>query len=131
MELAPKAMATIALASALIGGYVEHSIQKQSKSTEVITRDNNIVTVIKEKKNPDGTTETDTTITDHTKESDKSTIITATPPPNWFINFGTGLTRDIAPVYTLSLSRRVLGPIHIGVWGSTQQSVGVSLGLSF
>lgn len=36
-----------------------------------------------------------------------------------------------APVYGLSVSKPILGPIAVGIWGLTDQTIGASIGLSF
>lgn len=131
MNIPNKAIITIAVASAVLGGYIENKFVGKTVIHDTVTKDNDIVTVIKEKQNKDGTTETDTTITDHSKEQQKVVETIAAKSPEWMIQGGVGLTQGLATVYTASVSKRLVGPIFVGMWGTTQSTVGVSLGLFF
>lgn len=131
MEMPVKAIVCIMIGSALLGGYIEHQFNKGSTVKDTITNNKDITTIIKEKKNKDGSSETDTTIVDRSKEKEQ---IVATAPgkaPDWFIQAGMGLDRGLTKVYMGSVSRRVLGPVYVGIWASSQQAAGVSLALQF
>lgn len=100
--------------------------------------------IITETKNPDGTVtkvtkivnNSDTTkheTDDKTKSSD--TVKTVTYASSRFhlaalggMDFNPSVP---TPVYGAYLSKDILGPISAGVWGLTNKSFGVSLGLSF
>jgi len=106
------------------------------KEVEVIKRD--VRTVIKEVVRPDGTKETDTVIEDRTRErtrtdSDRSneTIVT-NEKPQWKVDLSTRTKiQDLIPVYGASVSRRIIGPVFVGVNGWTDSSFGLSVGLEF
>lgn len=131
MELPNKAIVTIVLASAILGGYIERQFAGKTTIHDTITKDNDIVTIIKEKQNKDGTSEKDTTIVDKSKEKEKIVEIIAPKPPEWLVQGQVGLIQGLTTVYTLNINKRLLGPIFVGAWGSTQQSVGVSVGILF
>lgn len=131
MEIPGKAVLTIVLASAIVGGYIEKQFMSSSVTKDTITKDNDIVTIIKEKNNKDGSSEKNTTIIDKSKENEQIVTKTVTIPTNWVLQGGIGIDKQLSTVYTVSISRRILGPIFLGVWGSTQQSVGASLGVQF
>lgn len=131
MQIPNKVLLLIIIVSIGAGIALEKQLIAVNKETDTSTVNNDVVTVIKEKKNKDGTSETDTTITDHSKTEDKKIQVIASEPPNWFVQGGVGLDTGLTQIYTLSINRRILGPIFVGVWGSTQKSAGVSVALQF
>lgn len=106
------------------------------KEVEVIKRD--VRTVIKEVTRPDGTKEVDTVIEDRTRErtrtdADRSNeVIVKNEKTQWKIDISARTKlQDLVPVYGANVSRRIIGPIFVGVNGWTDSSVGFSLGLEF
>lgn len=97
------------------------------------------VTIIVEK--PDGTKETNTTTTEDTDtvtETDKksdTTTETVKEPVSSKISIlammGVPITGPYQPIYGISISKPVFGPVSVGVWGFSSGVAGVSLGLSF
>lgn len=74
----------------------------------------------------------DTTINTHqTKDSETHEV--STPPKVNTLNISAlaGLDMDYKPVYGISVTKNVLGPITVGVFGLTNRTIGVSAGLSF
>lgn len=129
MNVPYRVVIVLILISLAAGAYIEHKYVGAVKSTDETTTSNNIITKIKEKQNKDGTIEKDITIIDKSKKEEKITVTTM--PPSWLIQGGIGLDKGLTTVYTVSLSKRVLGPIYLGIWGSTQQALGASIGLQF
>jgi hypothetical protein len=88
-----------------------------------------IITVIKERKNPDGSSEKETIIDETKKEvrDKKETVVLAPPAPDWSV----GLASDLKQLYRLDVQRRVVGPVHAGVWADTSKQVGLSVRIDF
>lgn len=97
-----------------------------------------------EETKPDGskivTTTTTNDIDKHVDKQDTRSMSTeetktkSTQPVTISALFGASLTSGLGPatiVYGLSVSKPVLGPISIGIWGLTGKTFGASLGLQF
>lgn len=109
--------------SAIAGAAILYWYMPQN-SAETITKDR-IITVTRTVKSPDGTV-----ITDERKEENSTTkekVITADKSPDWHISIGS----DINRIIKLEVSRRILGPITIGVYGDTNKTIGVGVGILF
>lgn len=145
----------VALATAFaVGRYtvpekvrIETKIVEVEKKTTDKEKDKNehkkttIVVVTK----PDGTRESTTTITDDTNTNskthstdDKSTTtektkeITAGTQKTTVLGLvGMNLTKAALPDYGLSVSKPILGPVSVGVFGFKSGIVGAGVGLSF
>jgi len=105
-------------------------------------------TTTKTVKRPDGTTETTVTVTDGVskekenkdkevvtkeKETDsKKEVTSASDKVTISVLGGVSLTKP-GTVYGASISKPVLGPVAIGIWGLTgaESSCGASVGISF
>lgn len=105
---------------------------------EVIVERKNVVTVIKEVKRPDGTVETETRTEDKSettgkKDSDSSSSSVVTNnKPQWRAGALVGMDfRTNQTTYGALVERRILGPASLGVYGTTNQNVGLSLSLEF
>ena len=148
-SLAPWQKVTLAVAVALLIGYAfgrygqpaKVQIQTQTVVKEVETVKHDTVTVTKEIKEPNGTVETDTVVTnkdvDTTQiQSDSKTTETITnQKPQWKLGVLGGYNlQDLRPDYGVSVDRRVLGPIFLGVIGhtdTTHSSVLLHLSMEF
>jgi len=94
-----------------------------------------------ETKKPDGTVQTtiDTTIQAVTKNDDKETqtdkvdqTVTAAKTSTVNISLLAGYHYgDTSPLYGASVSKELLGPITIGLFGLTNGTVGASVGVNF
>lgn len=105
--------------------------KEKHKRTEVIE-------VVK----PDGSKETHTIITDdtesHSKSTDNKTVNTDTrtettrnSSPVTISALGGMSADDLGkPIYGLSITKSILGPITVGAFGMTNRVVGISLGLT-
>lgn len=103
-------------------------------------RDKHKETVVTEVSKPDGTKTTVTKTTEDTK-TDRNTTETDVKSKEVTTNTSkvtvaalvgfrlSDLTKP--PVYGLSVYRPILGPITVGVWGLSDTTLGLSVGLSF
>ncbi len=117
---------------------VETKIVEVVKQVEV-EREKHKETTVTE--HPDGSKETKTVEdtktqknTEETKDSNTAVKESETHPANKLTISALGgfqTYNAFYPVYGLSISRPLIGPIVIGLWGITPGVVGVSLGLSF
>jgi hypothetical protein len=131
MNINSKVLTLIVVASIAAGVLLEKQLIAVKKETDTSTTNNDITTVIKEKQNKDGSVEKDTTIVDKSKKEEKLTTEERVLPPNWFVSVGAGLDSSVNTVYLASVNRRILGPIFLGAWGSTQKAAGVSIAIEF
>lgn len=130
---------TIAFA---IGRYTKRQDVIINKETEIEKnkekeKDKHKVTVIV--KTPDG--KETTTITEDTTTREKETQKTVDKlyqeikSRHNLINVSALVGNDgfksLTPVYGISVSKEILGPITVGAWGMTNSSVGLSVGLNF
>ena len=131
-----------------VGRYTTRSPSSttQTKATEVEARteDMNVDTkkTITETKKPDGTTVTvtqvDQTIKDD-KQDDRTTQVqtkettkAVRPTLQLSILGGNDFSQGpFKPVYGAAISKEVLGPVTIGVFGLNNNTVGISLGVNF
>lgn len=134
----------VALGGAM-GGYwfapqkikIEERIVEKKVVQTVKDQDKNVVRV--REKRPDGTVVTRTEVntktterskTDESREQEKTKTVQRGASMNLSLLAGKRLD-DLSqpPVYGVAVSRAVLGPISLGLWGLTDKTVGVSLGV--
>lgn len=106
-------------------------IQEKIVEKEVTKTQEHTVTVVV--KNPNGgetttiTHDVNTTITDN-----KKTDIQVTNRPDWRAYAGTGYNIDAGKqTYIIGVDRRIISEVTIGVYGTTNHEVGVTLGIGF
>ncbi len=107
-------------------------IKEVVKTVEIVKHDT--TTIIKERKNPDGSTEKDTTIVNHDTDisSSKDSKVTEILKPQWKVQAQYGYNfSDLRPVYGAGVEHRFIGPISLGVWGNTNHTAGLSASLEF
>lgn len=112
-----------------IGRYTapKASIEVQ-KSKDVTTHE-----VIISIKNPDGTTSTTTTIDSHTTKNSQS-ITTPQKPASLTISALAAMAsadHNYKPVYGIEISKQAFLNTRIGIFGLTDGTVGLSVGLDF
>jgi hypothetical protein len=91
-----------------------------------------VVTVVQERKLPDGTTETSTTTTDNSTRANTSESTKPVPQSNWHISAGAGLAlQGLVPTYSFSVQRRVLGPFFLGATYTTPGTGLITIGVEF
>ncbi len=127
----------LCLVSAVVGAAASlyYFPQIETKNVEVTKEvvKTDIKTIIKTVKAPDGTTETTTTIEDHSVKTgtDKRTSVEYRPK-DWHVSgsvySGLPLTN---PYYGVHIERRIFGPFYVGGLLSTKGDVGLSVGFEF
>ena len=130
------ALVLIAVGYAAGEHYAPEKIKEVVVEKEVEKKNDNVSThtVITEK--PDGskvtTTDTvDKSVTLVTDNKTDTTVVT-NKKTDWHVALGEKYDYSVTGhYYTVSIERRVLGPIFLGVQGSTEKSVGVTIGLEF
>lgn len=103
-------------------------------TTQIVTQTvDRIVTHEHTVTHPDGTKETDTT-THETVKDQTSTSHTPNPAqPQWNLAIGiaTQGLQLVNPIYKVELRRRILGPISLGAFGTSNGLLGVGLSVDF
>lgn len=83
---------------------------------------------------PDGTkttTTTEDTVTTIDKDKTKSSQTKPSPKVNLSFLAGVPRLNDLRPIYGLSVSKEFIGPITVGLFGLTNGTLGVSIGVDF
>jgi len=120
------------------------TVEKKTDEKKTDTSDHKRYTTIETTK-PDGTKTKTTTITDDRdiKSIDQSTDNTSTTQTKSkevdkssskftaLFLAGLNITSPGIPIYGVSVSRNLLGPIVVGVFGMTNKTAGLSIGLTF
>lgn len=138
MDVNIKYLVVGAVLSGVAGALIQHQydnrdIEKAISEQKTVTQ-TKIVTVIKEVTRPDGTVEKETTTTDNSikKEVEKH-IEESIKARNkvWLVSLGASLDTSGKQQYKAEVQREVLGPIFVGIYGTTGREAGLSLGLNF
>ena len=131
-----------------MGTHMNYSRKKQieqaSKANDLYSPESNKIVKQTEIKNieetvievttPDGTTTKTTKKIDKTVTTDthQKELITETKRPNYRASALIGYNfNSFLPVYGAAIEKRIIGNISVGVWGTTDRSVGASLSLEF
>jgi hypothetical protein len=98
---------------------------------QIIKNDIKTITKVIEKK--DGTKETVTEVTDNSvKQEQKTETKTVNKQKDHHINLGAEYNfKEKKQDYSLTVEKRLTGPLFLGVTGNTNGSVGVTVGLEF
>lgn len=117
-----------------LGAFLGYKYSPKSSSTNTAQQSNNIVTVIRTVKQKDGSTERTKTVTD--KSEHKSTIVLAPVKAmsSYMVQVGALSGPDFAlqkPTYSITVSKRIVGPIWAGVVADTSKRVGAMIALEF
>jgi len=133
-NLSIKQLLLVILSSMAIGASIAYTLTSSNVTTtetQVKERDR-IVTIIVEAK--DGSKKT-TIVQDKKRVSAEKSVIKASVPKRNTINisalYSVDTTDRFRPAYGLSVSKEVLGPITIGIFGLTDGTIGVSIGGNF
>lgn len=121
----------------LLGGGLGTLLFPQTKEKvvevekEVVVKD--VVTVTRIVTRPDGTKEELVTVTDKTKENKQSTSTKTVAKSTWHASIGakSKIDRLQVDLYTIQIEKRILGDLFIGVTGSTDKTVGLTVGMEF
>lgn len=122
-------MSALIAVIAFIAGIAVSRFQFPSEVKEE-TKQNDVVTIIKEVIRPDGTKEVDTRIVDRTKEVIKEVQY---KKPDWRIQGGVGvhLASSLVPVYSVGVERRILGPMWLGAGADTTGLIKLTVAVEF
>ncbi len=118
--------------------YAQPPSTKDAVKTDVQSqKDTEIHSITVTEEEPSGAKKT-TTTTDTASVSSRisaetvKSSTTASPNPTYHASILYGYdVSNRKSTYGLSIDRRLLGPVSIGVWGLTNNTLGVSLGVSF
>ena len=119
-------------------------VEKKTDDKKSDVKDHKKTTIV-ETTAPDGTKTKTTTITDdkESKSDDKSTDDTSrttdqtkevskgSSPLSVSLLAGLDISAPGTPIYGLAVSRPILGPVTLGLFGMTNRTGGVSIGLTF
>ena len=132
MNKAKLGIITAVCALSFYGGYkyADYVIESSTKTVvkERVKFRERVVTVIKER--PDGTKETTITENRSRDEKKKAKQEVIQRRSDWHLAASYSVLGKNA-IYTLSVQRRVLGNVFMGVYGRTDNEFGVSLGIEF
>ncbi len=124
-----------------VGRYTVHkdAVETTTESKQKEVDKNHTVTTIVIKKQPDGTTET-TQVIDSTTKNTVNTLVNTSareevarqnPVINISLLAGFDYSQPLKPLYGISASKEILGPMTVGVFGLTNHVVGLSIGVNF
>lgn len=127
-------IALLCLASAISGAaltrvYWQKETLKTEVQTQTVTKDH-IVTVIKREKTATGTRTEITRTEDKDVKKDKKATTEVTKmaaPASWRVSLGLDLQQRPIGV----IEYRVLGPVHVGLVGSSSGTLGAVVGVEF
>lgn len=108
--------------SLIIGAIVAILYMPQNEAKTVIQ--DRIVTITKRIKSPDGTE-----VVEEKKIEDKKSTATVPVAKPYHIVVSSTLVEK--PMYMLTITRDVLGPISVGAFVTSEKSVGLAVGISF
>ena len=125
----------IAVIAAASGAAITRTYFQQTKTIEVETVRNNIITETKEVIRTDGTKEVVTVTRDTSTRKSTDTKVVASSKPKWHATItATCSTHDLkcqSTLYGAQLEYNFVGPFSIGVRADTDKQLGIVLGLSF
>lgn len=114
------------------GKYISTNKTESSK-TETTTETQKEI-VDRETKHPDGTIEKERIIRDvkiKTIEKERLVSIEAAKP-SWNVSALAGYSvNESKLIYGLVVQKRIAGPIYVGGWGTTEKTIGLSVGYEF
>lgn len=120
---------------------VEVKVQEVERIKTVVVKgeDRVVVRRVVVEKKPDGTTTTTTDERESTKTAERTEttertdrkVETKPVQPQWRASALVGVTPQLVPVYGAVVERRIVGPVHAGVWaiGGATWAGGVSVGV--
>lgn len=101
------------------------------QEVEKVVEKKNVVTIVKETKKPDGTIEKKTTIKDKSSTVKDTAKLIENKRADWKASGLVGISTKGEQVYGISIDRRILGNVFVGVWGHTGATAGISVGMEF
>jgi hypothetical protein len=139
MEIPGKLLITGAVGCIILGAAADSYFNKGgSIDTKIVEHEvikYRTITKSHETTNPDGSKTVDTIIIDDgekQRDIDKHIVEkAAAASPKWLAAASSSLNPGLTRVYSVSLDRRLLGPVTVGVYGSTSKEVGLRIGVMF
>ena len=113
-----------AAGAALVYRYGTRIEEKIVTQDRIITHEHTVIA-------PNGNTVTDKDVVENRRIQDDIKKTISATQTQWRINGGisTGLT--LVPFYELGVDRRILGPIWLGLKGSSRGEIGLQVGIEF
>lgn len=106
-------------------------LQPKSKEIEEVIKYQDRVRVVKQVvERPDGTKET-TEVIEKEREVEKEKKVVVKQQPDWKVSGSVSALRVGAPVYSLSVERRIIGSLYAGVYGRSDKELGVNISFLF
>lgn len=90
-----------------------------------------VITAPDGKKTTTETTEVDTHVSTDTKKSVEVTVKPVTPVINFSALAGVEMNNKYQPLYGISVSKEIIGPVTGGLWALSNGTLGVSIGVNF
>lgn len=114
-------------------GITDTKVDKSVADTHTTTKKQTTITETKDKKVTVITEDTDKTKSKKEQETEVVKTVPTSTRQGYNISIDAGIIdwSDKRPLYGLSVNKEVLGPLTLGVWGRTNGSVGLSIGVSF
>lgn len=129
--------AIVALVSAVIGAVLVYNlyprVEVKTQVQEKIVVRNDIRTVTRLIERPDGTKESVTETVDNSeREASKSTTVVKNMRKDYLAGVGAGVQfKDLKPIYSATVARRMFGPAFAGAYGRTDGEFGLTFTLEF
>lgn len=139
MEIPVRLMVVGAIGCAVAGALLERQFNK-NEVIKTVTVDHEVikyqvVTVTHEADKPDGTKIIDTTMTDNSEKTtdvvQKIVDAKASQQFGYLAAVGMAVDANGVKTYSLSVDKRLLGPVTLGVFGSTCSELGLRIGVMF
>jgi hypothetical protein len=136
MNLAQSKPYIIGALVVFICGYTVGHYYSPEKIKEVIKEvkvtDTKKTTIIDKTVTPDGTTKERTVVKEvvHQNEN-KDSVKIEKVKSNWKVSALAGINKDRTPVYGASIEKNIIGPVNLGIWGTTSSEVGAVVSYEF
>ena len=115
---------------ALTKKFIKPETITKTEIKEVVRTD--VQTVEHIVKQKDGSEVIERIVTDHTVQTKDNYIVSATEKKLWNIQLFSGLSLDDKEmIYGISIQKKFIGDISLGILATTSKEIGVSVGYSF
>ena len=102
-----------------------------SESTKEVVR-NDVKTIERTIERPDGTKETTKETVDKSTKKETTNKEVVISKKDWMVSaIVTSKLTELDPVYGIMVQRRIIGPVYLGLSGSTDKRIGINVGLEF
>ncbi len=120
-----------------IGRYSARGITQTTGVTKDVSADRDtkkitvVITAPDGKKTTTETTEIDTHLSTDVRKTVDTQVKAKMPVVNFSALIGTDVTKRFEPIYGISITREVAGPVTAGIWMISNGTVGASIGVNF